>query len=62
MFWRRDFDFFVLSTGGASELEYTTHGQYRYGLDGCVAEVTIAPDHTVPLTAGDDGRNVGFCL
>ncbi|KAF0312615.1 Pikachurin [Amphibalanus amphitrite] len=51
-----------LFIGGASELEYTTHGQYRTGLDGCVAEVIIAPDHGIPLTDADDGRDVGFCL
>ena len=50
------------SAGGASELEYTTHGLYSSGLDGCVAEVTVAPDHVIDLTSADDGRQVGYCL
>ncbi|XP_037077895.1 pikachurin-like [Pollicipes pollicipes] len=51
-----------LLIGGTSELEYVTHGLYSTGLDGCVAEVIIAPDHIMDLTSSDDGRNIGFCL
>lgn len=52
----------VLSSGGTSDIEYTTQGQYRHGLDGCVAEVIVAPDHLLELTDADDGRDVGHCL